>query len=145
MEHIEEPLERPKDGSSSSRPRDGQLSFFPEEQPPDPDEQRLTLLALSQIKGLGEASLKGILSRFPNLNAVWEAPPAELQEAPVGAGLRNWRSVVNEVSAGVRSCWKRLAAPSTLWRSATLGSSSIMTSIIRSGSLRRRTRPAGSS
>ena len=98
MEHIEEPLERPRNGSSSSYPGDGQLSFFPEEQPPDPNEQRLVLFALSQIKGLGEASLKGLLSRFPDLNAVWKAPPAELQEALVGAGLRSWRSVVDEIS-----------------------------------------------
>lgn len=81
-------------------PGDDQLSFFPrDEGPPDPDEQRLNLLALSEIKGMGEASVKALLTRFSDLGAVWDAPPSQIREVLAGAGSKTRRGVVDEIFA----------------------------------------------
>lgn len=79
-------------------PGDDQLSFFPEERTPSPDEQRVNLMALSSIKGLGEVSIAALLDAFPNLNAVWNAPPPKLRAVLVGAGSKNWAAVAVDVS-----------------------------------------------
>lgn len=91
------PLEDHKNNRFSS-PGDEQLSFFSEERPSSPDEQRINLMALSLIKGMGEVSVKALLDAFTDLNAVWNAHPLELRNILVGAGSKNWSPLVEDIS-----------------------------------------------
>ena len=74
-----------------------QLTFFHTQQQPSADAQRLNLLALSQVRGLGEASLKALLKHFSDLSSVWGAKPLELQEVLVDAGLKDSQNVVDQI------------------------------------------------
>src|SRR4051812_6529090 len=75
---------------------DTQLTF-PSQGAPDPEEQRLHLVALSHVRGLGEASLKALLATYGNLSAVWQQPADALSKVLAGAGLHTARPVVEQI------------------------------------------------
>ena len=52
--------------------------FSPFKSPISPDTQRLNLLALARVRGIGEASLKAFLRAFTDLQRVWDTSPEEL-------------------------------------------------------------------
>jgi predicted Rossmann fold nucleotide-binding protein DprA/Smf involved in DNA uptake len=62
--------------------------FSPLKSPISPDTQRLNLLALARVRGIGEASLKTFLKVFKDLQLVWEASSEELRHISAEAGLR---------------------------------------------------------
>ena len=74
--------------------RGNQLPLSLHEEAADPHEQRETLMALSKVKGLGEASLKALLRAYPRLNEVWDASPKTLESLLQKASLKNPASVV---------------------------------------------------
>jgi DNA processing protein len=92
------PLADDRDNRLPPPGNDYQLSFFPEEQSASPDEQRVNLMALSQIKGMGEVSVKALFDDFPDLDAVWDANPLKLRNILVSAGSKNWSALVEEIS-----------------------------------------------
>ena len=55
------------------------------------------MLALSRIRGLGEAHLTSLIRTFGDLNAVWEAGEVALQGAFTAAGLRGTNTVLDQV------------------------------------------------
>jgi DNA processing protein len=64
---------------------------------PDSASQRLTLLALSSVRGLGEASLRALTRAFPDYRLIWEASPDRLRDILSAAGLRTAAVVANQV------------------------------------------------
>ncbi len=80
-----------------ARDQSEQLGFFAPSQPASPDAQRLNLLALSRVKGLGEASLKALVRAFHDLDAVWEATPDELSQVLSGSRFRAHKDVVDQI------------------------------------------------
>ncbi len=62
--------------------------------PVDPDQFRLTLMALSLVQGVGEATITGLVRRLPNLPLLWELPADELRGVLV-------KSVVGSARKGV--------------------------------------------
>jgi DNA processing protein len=75
-----------------------QLSFMEMQRPrPMTDDQRLHLLALAQVRGLGEVSLKKLLRAYPDLSAVWDAAPDELCRLLTSTGIRNPNNVVDQI------------------------------------------------
>jgi DNA protecting protein DprA len=80
-------------------PDDSQLSLTNPVASPDPEEQRLHLVALSRIRGLGEASLKALLGDYRSLAHVWDADPEELFSTLLEAGLQAPRNVVEQIKS----------------------------------------------
>src|SRR5436309_1850557 len=90
------------EGRSFVNPPEEQMSLpldasEPTSSPPPPDQQRTHLLALMEVRGIGEASLKALVRAFPDLGAAWEATPEQLREVLAGAGLRNTAPVVEQI------------------------------------------------
>jgi hypothetical protein len=57
-----------------------QIELFTGLKPPMNEEtQRINLLALARVRGIGEASLKVFLDAYTDLQRVWEISPAELR------------------------------------------------------------------
>jgi DNA protecting protein DprA len=79
-------------------PDDNQLSLL-SGPPPDPEEQRVNLLALSRMHGLGEASLKALISKYRNLALVWDEPRERLWKVLFDAGLHAAQGVVQQVAS----------------------------------------------
>ena len=76
-----------------------QLPLFQQAYPtPSADEQRIDILSLSHVKGLGEASIKALLLTFGNLSTVWDADPDLLLETLVRAKIKSGRNVVSQIS-----------------------------------------------
>jgi hypothetical protein len=75
-----------------------QLSFLSPKQPPvSLDAQRLNLIALSQVKGLGVEFLKVLIDKYLNLGLVWEISPSELQNTAAEARLNLPQSAFNSI------------------------------------------------
>ena len=61
--------------------------------------QRLNLLALSRVRGIGEVSLKTFLKAYKDLRRVWEISPAELRSLSAKAGLKLTDEVFKDIAA----------------------------------------------
>jgi DNA protecting protein DprA len=62
------------------------------------DTQRLNLLALSRVRGIGEASLKAFLKAYKDLRQVWDATPPELRQISSKAGLKLSENVIKDIA-----------------------------------------------
>lgn len=62
------------------------------------DTQRLNLLALSRVRGIGEASLKAFLKAYKDLRRVWDAPLPELHRISSKAGLKLSENVMRDIA-----------------------------------------------
>jgi DNA processing protein len=79
---------------------ENQIDLFPRLQSStSPDSQRLNLLALARVRGIGEASLKAFLKKFTDLQGVWDTSPEELHRISTEAGLRLPEVVFKDVLA----------------------------------------------
>jgi DNA processing protein len=79
---------------------ENQIDLFPRLQSStSPDSQRLNLLALARVRGIGEASLKAFLKKFTDLQGVWDTSPEELHRISTEAGLRLPEVVYKDVLA----------------------------------------------
>ena len=79
---------------------ENQIDLFPHPKSSlSPDTQRLNLLALARVRGIGEASLKTFLKAFTDLQRVWDASPEELHRISTEAGLRLPEGVFKDVLA----------------------------------------------
>jgi DNA processing protein len=75
-----------------------QFDLFPGLKPSLSGEtQRLNLLALARVRGIGEVSLKAFLKAFTDLQRVWESSPEELHRIAAEAGLK----ITEEVFKGI--------------------------------------------
>jgi DNA protecting protein DprA len=79
---------------------ENQIDLFPHSKSSlSPETQRLNLLALARVRGIGEASLKAFLKKFPDLQGVWDTSPEELHRISTEAGLRLPEGVFKDVLA----------------------------------------------
>jgi len=79
---------------------ENQIDLFPHPKSSlSPETQRLNLLALARVRGIGEASLKVFLKKFPDLQGVWDTSPEELHRISTEAGLRLPEVVFKDVLA----------------------------------------------
>src|SRR5688572_16289100 len=62
------------------------------------DTQRLNLLALSRVRGIGEASLKAFLKAYTDLRRVWDASPPDLHRISSKAGLKLSENVMKDIA-----------------------------------------------
>jgi len=77
-----------------------QIELFPGLKPPMNEEtQRLNLLALARVRGIGEASLKVFLDAYTDLQRVWEISPAELRLVSSENGLKLTDAVFKDIRA----------------------------------------------
>jgi DNA processing protein len=79
---------------------ENQIDLFPPiKSPPSADTQRLNLLALARVRGIGETSLKVFLKAFTDLQRVWDTSPEELHRIATESGLRLPEGVFKDVLA----------------------------------------------
>jgi DNA processing protein len=76
-----------------------QIDMFPWLPPPlSGDTQRLNLLALARVRGIGEVSLKTFLKTYTDLQRVWEVPLEELRQLSAEAGLKLTEDVFKAIA-----------------------------------------------
>ena len=64
---------------------------------PSSDKQRVNILALSLVRGIGESSIKTLIRKYHNLDTVWDAPSDELLTVLSSGGLRVIDPVVEQI------------------------------------------------
>jgi predicted Rossmann fold nucleotide-binding protein DprA/Smf involved in DNA uptake len=76
-----------------------QFDLFPDLKPAlSAETQRLNLLALARVRGIGEVSLKTFLKTYTNLQRVWDAPLEELRQLSAEAGLKLTDEVLKDLA-----------------------------------------------
>src|ERR1700752_1706837 len=79
---------------------DDQIEPFPGLKPTlSAETQRLNLLALARVRGIGEVSLKTFLKAYTDLRRVWEISLAELRLFSSEAGLKLTDDVFKDIAA----------------------------------------------
>jgi DNA protecting protein DprA len=78
-------------------PENSQLTLTGTQGGADPEEQRLNLVALSHIRGLGETSLRALLTAYGDLGLVWDQPRDRLSKILTGAGLHAASAVIEQI------------------------------------------------
>ena len=63
------------------------------------DAQRLNLMALARVRGIGEVSIKAFLKAFTDLERIWEESPQELHRISVESGLKLTEDMFKDIAA----------------------------------------------
>lgn len=64
---------------------------------PSAETHRISLFALSRVKGIGEASLKAFIKKYKNVDSIWNASFDELRHFSLEAGLKLQDNVLKEI------------------------------------------------